>query len=473
MPRTIYGLACETVWHDGASLLLSREPALRREDMAQLDEKMLKRVQVPGLLPLEFQEVDSNVTLRYSIPNARTLQHVLAAVKSDMRAVATLLYGIACILEDSKMYMLNEARYVLHESFVYIANGRLDDIKMVYVPLKQLNGKLPFRQDFARFVAKVFELAQIPRTDVQELLNYANENTFQLSEWKTMLLTHMDAPIVDKAIPPVQTTEACADTKLNAEPPVAPLHSKKKKRTHPHADGKLVLGFTLLLLAATWAAVCYLASEGALMAGIGVTLLTADGLYYKLKVKSRDAIEDATDDLLPQSDNVRAFGRQLQAPGPAQPYEAAGRAADPLPAVPSFASHTPPVNVYSALAQQTVLLRPQEETVLLTTNGREGFAGQARLEVTCLDRTDEIVLRQERFVIGRHAETSDFAVDAIGVSRMHAEIFRTGNGYGLKDLGSKNGTFLNGELLVPFQEYELKEGDRFTVVRAEFVYRAI
>ncbi|RME72052.1 MAG: FHA domain-containing protein [Chloroflexi bacterium] len=47
-------------------------------------------------------------------------------------------------------------------------------------------------------------------------------------------------------------------------------------------------------------------------------------------------------------------------------------------------------------------------------------------------------------VIGREAD-SDIQINDRQVSRRHAEISRTLHGYTIRDLGSKNGTFLNGE----------------------------
>jgi pSer/pThr/pTyr-binding forkhead associated (FHA) protein len=35
-------------------------------------------------------------------------------------------------------------------------------------------------------------------------------------------------------------------------------------------------------------------------------------------------------------------------------------------------------------------------------------------------------------------------VDDLGVSRHHAELLNTGDGFEIRDLGSRNGTFLNG-----------------------------
>jgi hypothetical protein len=53
-------------------------------------------------------------------------------------------------------------------------------------------------------------------------------------------------------------------------------------------------------------------------------------------------------------------------------------------------------------------------------------------------------LAKRTMIVGREAD-SDIQIDDRQVSRRHAEITQTVEGYTLRDLGSKNGTFLNGE----------------------------
>lgn len=473
MPQTIYGLAWETVYQDGTALILSRTPQLRREDMAPLDEKMLKRVRVPGLLPIEFQEIDSNITLRYAIPSAYTLLHALSAAKHDVRAVASLLYALASVLEDSKVYMLSEERYVLHESFIYVSAGRTDDVRMLYVPLKHLKGKLPFQRELAQLAARAFDIAQIPRASVEELIAYANDSAFQLAEWKSMLLAYMDGAENEPGMfytPPTQTHLE----RLPEPPPAADNRERGANRVG--RGSKVAVAIAFLLLAVNWAVVCYYASEGTLTVGIGVTMLAADGLYYLLKVKRGEQAASMTDEPQPlpsaQSPFIPANAavRQQVSRHPAYPSKPVSHSSESPPMAPTPSVHKPVGNVYSALAQQTVLLRPREETVLLV-NGGYGQAGCARLEISSAGRTDEIILQRERFVIGRHMETSDYAIDIVGVSRMHAEICRNGSNYSVKDLGSKNGTSLNGDKLIPFQEYELHDGDCISVIQTDFIFR--
>ena len=52
-----------------------------------------------------------------------------------------------------------------------------------------------------------------------------------------------------------------------------------------------------------------------------------------------------------------------------------------------------------------------------------------------------------------------------GVSRRHAKITRKGNDLHLEDLGSVNGTFLNGKRLTPYLPHALKDRDEIRLSR--------
>jgi pSer/pThr/pTyr-binding forkhead associated (FHA) protein len=55
-----------------------------------------------------------------------------------------------------------------------------------------------------------------------------------------------------------------------------------------------------------------------------------------------------------------------------------------------------------------------------------------------------VQLREGMMIMGRSA-VSDMVVDSPGVSRQHAAIRGDRDGYWLMDLGSRNGTFVNGD----------------------------
>lgn len=70
-------------------------------------------------------------------------------------------------------------------------------------------------------------------------------------------------------------------------------------------------------------------------------------------------------------------------------------------------------------------------------------------------------LAKRTMIVGREAD-SDVQIDDRQVSRRHAEITQTLEGYTLRDLGSKNGTFLNGEA-VSQQPRLIRNGDEIGI----------
>jgi Protein of unknown function (DUF3662)/FHA domain len=77
-------------------------------------------------------------------------------------------------------------------------------------------------------------------------------------------------------------------------------------------------------------------------------------------------------------------------------------------------------------------------------------------------------LNGEVAVIGRGAE-ADVVVDDAGVSRRHAELHLKDGKARVVDLGSTNGTYVNGERI---SVAELSDGATITVGRSHVVYRA-
>jgi tetratricopeptide (TPR) repeat protein len=82
-----------------------------------------------------------------------------------------------------------------------------------------------------------------------------------------------------------------------------------------------------------------------------------------------------------------------------------------------------------------------------------------------------VPVESPRFTIGRGAENS-LCVQATVVSRSHAELIRVGANYLLRDLGSTNGSFVNGDRVT---ERMLNDGDtlRFGAGGPEMVFRLI
>ncbi len=75
----------------------------------------------------------------------------------------------------------------------------------------------------------------------------------------------------------------------------------------------------------------------------------------------------------------------------------------------------------------------------------------------------EFELAQSEMIIGRDPNV-DISIPSAAVSRRHARLMRDGDGYTLEDLGSSNGTFLNGVQLT--ERRLLKDGDQIRLGKA-------
>ncbi|MGG4221348.1 DUF6382 domain-containing protein [Paenibacillus jamilae] len=142
---------------------------------------------------------------------------------------------------------------------------------------------------------------------------------------------------------------------------------------------------------------------------------------------------------------------------------------------------------YKSLSGVTELLNTisKQETVLLRPDQKIQSPPVQRSPIAYLDRklsgseeTEHIRLQPDQFVggsfiIGRDSQLVQFVEHTDGVSRSHIElcVATGGQSHIIKDLSSTNGTVLNGEPMVPYKEYAMKDGDTFKIAGVSYTYR--
>lgn len=81
-----------------------------------------------------------------------------------------------------------------------------------------------------------------------------------------------------------------------------------------------------------------------------------------------------------------------------------------------------------------------------------------------------IYLQEELTVIGKLENACDAVIDLPTVSRIHAKIRKREEEYYLSDMNSRNGTIVNGRLLLPEEEYRLQEEDEVDFAQARYIF---
>ena len=86
--------------------------------------------------------------------------------------------------------------------------------------------------------------------------------------------------------------------------------------------------------------------------------------------------------------------------------------------------------------------------------------------VTVLGVDHDVVLRGDRLVVGR-LQSCDICLADVNVSRDHAAFEREELGWALRDLGSTNGTLVNGAKI---SRQRLRDGDKIVIGITELIY---
>ena len=81
--------------------------------------------------------------------------------------------------------------------------------------------------------------------------------------------------------------------------------------------------------------------------------------------------------------------------------------------------------------------------------------------------SDQYPLQGDRAIMGRHPDC-DLVLESASVSRQHAQILRENNQYYVEDLHSRNGTFVNGQLISGRKL--LQDGDRLKICDLSFTF---
>lgn len=518
MSAALYGLSFEKDLNHEAYLILSRnEPPLGSRDLVSLEKKMLESYTVPKLLPLEFEEKDLKIKLRYRIPSGMTLYQAVKKEPVSIHQVYKILYAIVQVLEDSRIYMLSEQRYVIKENYIFVGKdlNDLSNLSMVYLPLEQLPEKHRVQEEIVQLADFLARHTKVTPGEHWKKLQtiMSGKEPFSLLEFKNLLQNGLkklevegngtgDRMFRDHAVH-VLSEDELNYTQIDSQRGMSheAANEPQSSSSGQLAKTKAVLGCAVILVLAGWSYYMNDPSEALIYICLGITLLAVDLIYVlhgkglltkELFAGKRlfDQVAESSVETSVESkdqtggDSRGNVGESVEAWAASRVSMLSEMAADEKEPQPVIYNESQTIEdragndearqgYYDTLSQQTTLLVPQDATVLLA----DPFSGSSSeqlplLEIEREDGNEQVELTESCFRIGRSGEGVHYTDTTVGVSRIHLEFLRQEDNatYAIKDLGSKNGSYLNEEQMIPYKEYVLKDQDRIRMAEVRLLF---
>jgi 3',5'-cyclic-nucleotide phosphodiesterase len=106
-------------------------------------------------------------------------------------------------------------------------------------------------------------------------------------------------------------------------------------------------------------------------------------------------------------------------------------------------------------------IRPTSEPQIEETTPNDESTIKALPEVMTFARTSDgrALPVQSDFILGRSGETEDYFQNIMTVSRRHARVTYSDGAWKIEDLGSTNGTWVNGQRIERGKLHAIKKGD--------------
>lgn len=407
--------------------MISRREPITGKDLIPHQIPMIRYNQIPRLLAMELEELDFAIRFNYKISGKRMLSQVLRGTKLTLKQYYRLLIEILNALEECTEYLLNPENFILHEDFIFL-DMQLRQVWLTYIPLAGFQADSCIQESIRKVAGGMMSaVEQLHGSGIQTLMGTMKDEKFSINGLKRD---------VRKLLEEESRAEGESSSIKPAEPARKESDSFQKVHSPPKSQGifrTFILYFVFVsVLGLIWGSYAVHPEESLIYIDLGGSVLWMNVLYLfsrkrKIPLRIDRSIPAAVPvvEITPKSGNVK----------PANP---------------------------------TTLLARSDATVMLgSPRPPETVCG--KLEIRKGDRTESLELVKERLTIGRNGQVG-YVDDTPGVSRIHCEILRNGSQYSAKDLGSINGSFLNGKKLVPYKEYPLQSGDVLKIVRTEYTF---
>lgn len=415
---------------------------------------------IPSLLKCRIQGVDGKFMMYFDITSKQAVSTLYEEKKLGIEDLQLIFGGFVRVMEEAAEYLINPAQLVLKPQYIF-ADCEKKELFFCLMP------------GYDKDIKEQFQLLTeyiLPKVDHEDgeavILGYGvyrrtMENSFHLEHIKEELYRKQDNKEEIKTETKKDSREISVqetgeeNLMQSSEMSENFWREDKAEKTDSHKlFGKKVTVFALILLALAGVTIAisggYLPHQD-ISVLLGIVLAGMGGIMLAVVIIRK----------------AKAVYKQPQGESRKKPQLSETFVRPPVNEILQEGSED---SIKTMMEKKSPHREREEdfgETVVLSAGVVSGPASLVSREPGELA---PIYLQEELTVIGKLENACDAVIDLPTVSRIHAKIRKREEEYYLSDMNSRNGTIVNGRLLLPEEEYRLQEEDEVDFAQARYIF---
>ena len=427
--------------------------------------RMLVGNVIPSLLKCRIQGMDGRFLVYFDITSKQALSVLYEEKKMGVEDLRLIFGGFVKAMEDAAEYLMNPGQFIISPEYIYT------DIEKQEIYFCMMPGYEKDIKEQFQFLTEYI----LPKIDHQDqdavILGYgvykrAMEDSFHLEHIKEELYKTQGQQGTTTTKAEQMKTESeqrqesedfnpeeegfWGNEEINQE--FVRDGEKSKRLSLPQKTGVIVLAAILLCGIAATTLMGYLPYlETGTILGIIIVLVACVMLFvYVSKIKKKPgALRQGREE---EQDKPKGITGKV-------PADQTDQSQNTIKSV--VKSTNKPV------VKSSQLHADYGETVVLSAGAVSGPASLVSKEPGELAT---IYINEDLTVIGKLETACDAVISLPTVSRIHAKIRKKEDAYYLTDMNSRNGTAVNGRLLLPDEEYRLEPEDEVDFAQARYIF---
>lgn len=174
----------------GAYMTINTSEGIHISQINVVQRDMLRTVDVPQMLRLDFRELNFNIDLRYDITGKKMLAQCLKSDWLTMIEFYSLLLQLVGVLDRSKEYLLSVENYLLDAEHIFIDDSLSSGtLYFTYIPLDNYEAKYTTAFAITQLVNRILPKVTNPDgSGIQKIIGICGNDTFTLQGLKEMLI---------------------------------------------------------------------------------------------------------------------------------------------------------------------------------------------------------------------------------------------------------------------------------------------